>query len=101
MFVDGTIREYIILRDQLVQQATIACPGKPTIFVLDANREALIVRDGQLLGKVTMLLKEGGKWTGRPLIDHQMSIQSMCLISANTLSLYDGKSNALRIYDLA
>ena len=101
--IDGTLHEYSIQEDKLLERATIDCPGKPYLIVLDAHRKALLVRDLDRKGQVRMLRKiYGGEWTSRTLLnDPQMEIDSMCLLDANTLSIFDEKSSALRIYEFA
>ena len=73
------------------------------MIVLDAEREALFVADWFKPGQVTMLRKgAGGKWVrGTLLDDPKLKIQSMCVLDANRLSLFDANSSALLIYEFA
>ena len=71
--------------------------------MLDKDRKALLVRDLDMSGQVTMLRKiDGGEWASRTLLDDpQMEIDSMCVLDANTLSIADRNMSALRIYEFA
>ena len=103
LHVDDRLCEYTMSKNQLLERTKIDCPGKPQLIVLDADREALLVTDLDRRGQVTMLRKgDAGKWAARTLLDDpQMDILSMCLLDANTISIFDSKSSALRIYEFA
>ena len=88
----------------LLERAPIDSPGKPLLIVADPHRECLLISDAKEKGKVRMLGKRGGqgKWIAGTLLDDpQMEIRSMCVLDANTLSIFDAKSSALRIYEFA
>ena len=89
--------------NKLLPGTTIDYHGKPWLIVLDSNREALLVRDGNKAGQVWMLRKgDAGKWAAHTLLDDpQMSIQSMCVLDGNAISIFDSKSRALRILEFA
>ena len=101
LHVDGTLRKYSMQDNRLLARGTIEYTGKPLLLVPDADREALLVRDSDRFGQVRMLRKmAGGEWASRTLlVDQQMDIDSMCMLNANTLSIFDRKSRALRIYE--
>ena len=89
--------------NRLLARAQIDSPGMPWRIVADAYREGLLICDTIEIGKVRMLLKrEAGKWVAGTLLDDpQMNIDSMCVLDANTLSILDDTSRALRIYEFA
>ena len=103
LHVDNTLREYTMQGNRLVARGLIRYSWKPTMGVLDAEREALFVGDWCNPGLVAMLRNGGaGIWEVRKLLDdRQMHIQSMCLLDANKLSLFDANYSALRIYEFA
>ena len=87
--------------NKLLARTTIDYPGKPALIVLDAHREALLVRDLNKHGQVWMLRKrDAGKWAAHTLLDDpHIDIQSMCVLDGNKISIFDDKSAALRIYE--
>ena len=101
--VDGKLRQYRMQQNGLLEHAPIDYPGMPWRIMADPHRECLLICDGEK-GKVRMLGKRGGqgKWVAGTLLDDpQMEIRSMCVLDANTLSIFDRKSSALRIYEFA
>ena len=101
--IDGTLHEYSMQDNQLLERAIIDCPCAPFLIVPNADRESLLVTDWDRRGQVTMMRKvDAGKWAARRLLDDpQLEIDSMCTLDSNTLSLFDRKSSALRIYEFA
>ena len=100
LHIGGTLREYIMQGNQLLARAIIDCHGKPFLIVPDAHRESLLVADVDNRGRVMMLGKCGGKWAYRTLLDDsKLCISSICMLNSDSLSIFDFRSQAVRIYE--
>ena len=98
-YVDETLGEYRMQGERFVQLTQISCPGRPDLLLVDPHRRALLTRDRDRGGLLTMLTEGGGGWVPDTIIDEHIRIWSMCLPTVNALALFDGKPHSLKIFE--